>query len=169
MNAYMKNYTHSNYTSEVILNHSYGIEFETHDGFIPEYQIYDSGLIPLRDGSLRHDSIQPYEYATIPMDGKDTLSMVEKQSKVLAEHCKIDPTRSSLHVHQGQHELTPEYVIAYYKLATLLQEELYSMFPSYVKNSASVKGKDYCSPIPTLLELRKHYEKNTSSINESTK
>lgn len=143
---------------------NYLVEYETFDGYIPEYRIFNAGLIPLRDGSLRHNDIQPYEYATIPMQGKDALGYIEKQCKLLNIHCSLDAGQSSLHVHQGMHPLTFEYVVAYYSLILSIQDELYSLFPDYIRHSFELKGKDYCNSLPTFKELENYFNNGNNPI-----
>lgn len=142
------------------LKHSYGIEYETYSGRIPEYNIFRYGLMPLRDGSLAHDGIQPFEYATIPLVGKEVLPITKKHCEMLQQHCDLNASNSSLHIHQGNHTMTMEYLVAYYLTVLCIQDEIYKMFPSYVRNSASYKGKDYCKPLLSIAELERIYTEN---------
>lgn len=171
MDSYMKLFNDSEINklkSDIELNHSYGIEYETNEGFIPEYKIYKSGLIPLRDGSLKHpDGLQPFEYATIPMSGKDALKMTKYHTEILNKFCSFAGNKESLHIHQGQSVLTKEYVVAYYKLALLIQDEMYSLFPSYVKNGGDVKNKSYCAPLYSMNQLKDSYTSNCGSSDKS--
>jgi hypothetical protein len=44
--------------------YTFGLEFETAGGFIPQHQLYELGLIPLRDGSIK--GIEFTSYVTSP-------------------------------------------------------------------------------------------------------
>ena len=46
------------------LPYTFGIEFETAGGFLPQHRLYELGLIPLRDGS-----ITGIEFATVVLKG----------------------------------------------------------------------------------------------------
>lgn len=151
---YYKNILNTN--NFIYLHNSYGIEYETDNGTIPESLCLRYGLIPLRDGSLRKDGYIPYEYATIPLNGNEVFSITKKHTGLLKTYCKLNHM-SSLHFHQGNHELSKEYILAYYNTCYLLQDEIYSLFPSYVARSTEIgKDKDYCKKIHSLQELVQH-------------
>jgi hypothetical protein len=139
--------------SDVLTNlydFSWGIEFETIHGIIPERDLFKWGLIPLRDGS-----ISGFEYATLPMY-KEEVGLVKKYCDLLNENCKTD-YHCSLHVHIGGYNRSEESILALYLLNVAIEEEMYSMFPSWIKHTSKVKGKDYCNPLtvrPRILSNR---------------
>lgn len=141
------------------LNHSYGIEYETANGTIPESFCLRYGLIPLKDGSLRTANFTPYEYATIPLQNHEVFNVTKKHTELLNQYCEINH-KASLHIHQGHNvnNIDKEYIIAYYILVTNLQKEIFSLFPSFVARSSTVgKDKDYCKPLPAFKTLLNAY------------
>jgi len=130
---------------------SFGFEFETENGFIPERHLFRNGLIPLRDGSLRHDGIEPYEYTTIPLRGENGVSTLIDDVALLQKHTTIGH-RCALHLHLGGFESTKELVIAMHKVMIRIQDEVYSMFPPNYKFTSQngFKSKDYCAPIKNI-------------------
>ena len=78
---------------------SFGLEFETVSGIIPNYKLNSLPLIPLRDGSIRG-----LEYATIPLQGKLGIQALIDSVKELKKRTKYDET-CSLHLHKGSYNL----------------------------------------------------------------
>ena len=66
-------------------NHTFGIEFETSAGFMPEEECFKTGLIPLRDGS-----IGACEYSTIVLKGGVGLDLLRKQAETLKRYTVFD-------------------------------------------------------------------------------
>ena len=130
---------------------SFGFEFETENGYIPERHLFRNGLIPLRDGSLRHDNIEPYEYTTIPLSGSVGLHTLVDDVELLKKHTTIGH-KCSLHLHVGGFTPTKELVIAAHKLMIRTQDEIYSLFPSNYKFTSNngFKSKDYCAPTKNI-------------------
>jgi len=88
---------------------SWGAEIETQNGAIPERHLLYHGLIPLKDGSLRHDNIEPYEYTTIPLSGEKGLySMIDIMS--LIEKYTIVGDKCAFHLHIGGYSPSKEFV-----------------------------------------------------------
>ncbi len=130
---------------------TFGIEFETYNGQIPIRYCFKNGLIPLKDGSLRHDNINPYEYTTIPLSKEKGLHTIKDSCDLLNKYC-VNSVDGSLHIHIGSIERTKEYGVALYRLLFNLQDEIYDLFPLYFKNTSKFKnsGKDYCKPLPKI-------------------
>lgn len=128
-----------NYHS-VLGNLTFGLEFETVAGFVPDRIIYQTGLIPLRDGS-----ISGLEYVTIPLSGEKGLQTVINASKCLEKRTRYDET-CALHLHLGNIPRTPEFILAFFKLTCFLQNEMYTLFPLYKKYNFKVKNKNYSEP-----------------------
>jgi hypothetical protein len=116
-----------------INNYSFGLEFETINGFIPNRLCRKLGLIPLRDGS-----ISGLEYVTIPLEGKLGLQTVLESVRELKKRTDYD-NDCSLHLHIGNIPRTEKYFLSIYKLLFLLQDELYNMFPIYKKDNRGLK------------------------------
>ena len=134
----------SNKTFSLLKKYSFGLEFETSGGIIPEHHCKELGLIPLRDGS-----INGHEYTTIPMRGEDGINLLINQMSKLKEYCVINK-ECSVHVHFGNFPLNEKAIVNLYNLCYSLQNEMGEMFPTYIYNTAKYKkaGKDYCKKLP---------------------
>ncbi len=118
-------------------NYSFGFEFETVRGKVPERDCKKLGLIPLRDGS-----IQGLEYATIPYSGVKGVFSLIKSLKKLKRYTKED-YECSLHLHVAGLKRTPKHLLGLYKVLYLIQDDFYSAFPLYKSKKYRVKRKDY--------------------------
>lgn len=128
---------------------TFGIEFEVWNGTIPERQLSKLALIPLLDGSLRHDGIVSYEYATIPLRGGNGLYKIKKACDALSKYTEISKM-CSLHVHIGGYEVSKEMLVSLYTTVKMVEKDLYSMFPRYYRNTGHFKQKSYCGPLPNV-------------------
>ena len=134
---------------------TFGFEFETSNGMIPERHLFRNGLIPLRDGSLKHDGIEPFEYATIPLKGVSGVASLVKTAALMQKYTDISK-QCSLHLHVGSYAPSKEFVVAQHRVMLRIQDELYSMFPSNYKYTSEngFKQKDYCAPIKNVRLLK---------------
>jgi hypothetical protein len=129
------------YTIAKILNGlSFGIEFETTKGTIPKERLNHLPLIPLRDGS-----IPGLEYVTIPLSGEKGVQAAIDSITELKKRTRYDNS-CSLHLHIGNIPRTKDFLLAFYKISSFLQEEMFSMFPLYKKYNFGVKRKNYSKP-----------------------
>ena len=119
---------------------SFGLEFETVAGIIPNYKLNSLPLIPLRDGSIRG-----LEYATLPLQGKLGIQALIDSVKELKKRTEYDES-CSLHLHIGNIPRTKEFILAFYKFYSIFSEEIFSMFPLYKTENYNVKKKNYCKP-----------------------
>lgn len=126
-----------------LLKYTFGIEYETNSGYIPQDECFANGLIPLRDGS-----ISGIEYATVVMTGKDGIERVERQIDVLNKYTTFDKN-CSLHLHFGKFPVSSDAIMSLYILATLVQRDLQPYLPKYSFSTRNYKssGKDYCKPL----------------------
>ena len=85
---------------------TFGLEFETAGGFIPQHQLYELGLIPLRDGS-----ITGIEFSTVVLQGNNGLNLLKQQMEALDAHTIFDKD-CSLHIHLGNFKLSGEVLLA---------------------------------------------------------
>lgn len=138
-----------NFFDDELEDTTFGIEFEVWNGTIPEVQLSKLGLIPLLDGSLRHDGVVSYEYATIPLRGGNGLYKIKKACDALTKYTEISKM-CSLHVHIGGYEISKEMLVSLYTTVKMVEKDLYSMFPRYYKNTANFKQKNYCGPLPNV-------------------
>lgn len=77
------------------VDYTFGIEFETSSGYIPQEDLFKYGLIPLRDGS-----ISGIEYSTIVLKGNQGFNLLYKQLELLNCYTKFNK-ECALHIHFG--------------------------------------------------------------------
>ena len=139
------------YITKYLSDKSFGIEYETRNGRLHEKDCLKYGLIPVKDGSLRHNGVEPYEYATIILNTPYKIKMIPQHCALLRESCDKS-INESLHVHIGGIPQTKEYVVSLYIILLEIQDELYNLFPNNVRQTSLYKsgGKDYCKPLSGL-------------------
>ena len=135
----IKNYT------PLLENLSFGLEFETTKGHIPDRVLNQYGLIPLRDGS-----ISGIEYVTVPMEGEKGLQCTADILKELKKRTSYSDETCSLHLHLGNIPRTKEFILAFFKVGMKIQDEMFQMFPLYKKYNYHIKNKNYSAPLPTF-------------------
>ena len=150
----LKNYN-ENYNPEIsqniknyaplLENLSFGLEFETTKGHIPDRVLNQYGLIPLRDGS-----ISGIEYVTVPMEGEKGLQCAADILKELKKRTSYSDETCSLHLHLGNIPRTKEFILAFFKVGMKIQDEMFQMFPLYKKYNYHIKNKNYSAPLPTF-------------------
>lgn len=121
---------------------TFGVEYETIVGMLPNRFVNKLGLIPLRDGS-----IDGLEYVTVPLKGHIGLQTILDINKELKKRTSYDNS-CSLHLHIGNIPRTEEFFLALFKVLFLVQDEVYSMFPHYKKENYDIKRKHYTKPLP---------------------
>jgi len=148
--------------SSILKNFSFGLEFETTAGVVPERILNETGLIPLRDGS-----ISGIEYVTVPMQGAKGLQTIINAAKELSKRTTYNDS-CALHQHIGNIPRTKEFILAFFKLTCAIQDEIYTMFPLYKKYNFRLKNKNYSKPYP-IFELISQMDCciNNNNINEN--
>lgn len=136
------------------LKYSFGLEFETSMGYVPEDLCFRDGLIPLRDGS-----ITGLEYSTVVMKGDMGLSLLSQQLDTLRKYTAFNK-ECSLHIHLGGFPLEPKYLYRVYLLCRTLESEIGRLVPPETFHSANYKanGKDYCMQLPSFKSFDSLYE-----------
>lgn len=129
-------------------DYTFGLEFETSTGIIPEEICFRDGLIPLRDGSISGN-----EYSTVVMKGNEGFNLLYQQLKTLRKYTRFDK-ECSLHIHIGGFPLNPDKILSLYNLCYALQYQFKNVLPAYTFNTAKYKssGKDYCKLLPRSFE-----------------
>lgn len=142
------------YTLSKYLHYSFGIEFETSMGYIPENICFRDGLIPLRDGS-----ISGLEYSTVVLSGNDGLNLLKQQCESLDKYTFFNK-ECSLHMHFGGYPLDPKAIFILYNLCCSLELDIKQHTPQYTFNTARYKesGKDYCKELPRFATFNSLYE-----------
>jgi len=122
---------------------SFGFEFETNRGKIPNYRIMNSGLVPLRDGS-----ITGIEYATVPLSGKSGIVDLEEMCTLLQRYTTFTE-QESLHLHIGNIPTGKRFIGYLYTMCCILEKDIFSIFPKYYAQTSKfkAKGKDYNMPL----------------------
>lgn len=136
------------------LDYTFGLEFETSEGYIPEDKCYRDGLIPLRDGS-----ITGVEYSTIVLKGNKGISLLHQQLETLKEYTVFNK-ECSLHIHLGGYPLDSKKIYNLYRVCKSLESELEGILPSYTFNSSEYKdnGKDYCKKLKSYSNFNAMYK-----------
>lgn len=136
------------------MDYTFGLEFETSQGYIPEHLCFRDGLIPLRDGS-----ISGLEYSTVVLRGNDGLSLLKQQVDTLREYTNFNK-ECSLHIHFGNFPLDPNKLFRLYKLCKKLEDDINCLVPPYTFTSNLYKenGKDYCKRLPVYRNFDQMYE-----------
>ena len=154
--------------AKLLGNLSYGLEIETCNGYLPPNLLGPLGIVPLKDGSLRDENgREPYEYTTVPLTGEIGLETIKLQFEELNKRCEINQ-KCSLHIHIGGiSKRSPEFVVALYKLAYNIQDEIFQMFPDY-KSYPEKYGlhKNYCNKLPDLGLNNIKFNKNNITPSE---
>lgn len=137
---------------KIIGDKSFGLEIETSLGHIPKHLLKHTGLVPLRDGSIRG-----LEYTTVPLEGLKGISTLRSIFQEVNKRCETDE-QCSLHIHFGKFPCTKKSVTSLYTLCYRLQNELFEIVPPYKRDLryfANKRGnegrlKDHCKPLPGL-------------------
>lgn len=136
------------------LTHSFGLEFETSMGYLPEDLCFRDGLIPLRDGS-----INGLEYSTVVMEGDSGLSLLKQQLDTLRKYTAFNK-ECSLHIHLGNLTLESDVIYRIYLLCKVLEPSIERLVPPKTFRSSEYKanGKDYCMKLPSYRNFGQLYE-----------
>lgn len=121
------------------LPYTFGLEFETAGGFLPQHQLYELGLIPLRDGS-----ISGIEFSTVVLQGNMGLNLLKQQIEALDKHTIFDKD-CSLHIHFGNFRLNGDVLLNVNNL--FCNSDLKIYLPDYTFSTHLYKSnqdKNYC-------------------------
>lgn len=121
--------------------YTFGLEFETAGGYLPQHQLYELGLIPLRDGS-----ITGIEFTTVVLQGNKGLNLLKQQMETL-DTCTIFDKDCSLHIHLGNFKLSGEVLLTLNNL--FCGCDLYKYLPMLTFAThmyKTNKEKNYCEP-----------------------
>lgn len=137
------------------LKYTFGVEFESYSGYIPESLCFRDGLIPLRDGSLDGG----IEYSTIVLDGNYGLNLLNQQIDTLNEYTLFNK-ECSLHFHFGNFPVNDIYIWSLYLIWQQVNPSLNNILPRYTYNTAYYKKseKEYCKQMPSFNTFNELYE-----------
>ena len=136
------------------IKYTFGIEYETACGMIPEHLCFRDGLIPLRDGS-----ITGVEYSTTVLKKENGINLIRQQLETLNEYTEFNK-ECALHMHLGGFPVRGSYTFSLYSLFFLLQEDIKKYCNEWVYNTSQYKNsrKDYCKRLPEFESFREMYE-----------
>lgn len=124
------------------LKYTFGLEFETSMGYIPQEKCFRDGLIPLRDGS-----ISGIEYSTVVLEGNRGLNLLKQELDTLKEYTMFNK-ECALHIHMGGFPVDPISIYALYSLWYVVERDLvsYGYVPGLTFSTGKYKAnnKDYC-------------------------
>lgn len=127
------------------LKYTFGLEFETSMGYIPQEVCFRDGLIPLRDGS-----ISGIEYSSVVLEGNRGLNLLKQELDTLNTYTKFNK-ECALHIHMGGYPVNPVAIYALYGLWYAFERDLegHGYIPRYSFATAQYKanGKDYCKKL----------------------
>lgn len=131
------------WASKYLKNFSFGFEFETSCGYIPQMECFRNGLIPLRDGS-----ISGLEYSTVVLRGNEGLNLLHQQLEQLKKHCTFNK-ECSLHIHVGGFPVRRQDIFNLYKVAKVFEKKIAPYMPKWTFSTRYYKetGKDYCKKL----------------------
>ena len=111
--------------------YSTGYEIETSAGYMPQYVAKRLNVHCVYDGSIRDDNGNKRvggEYVTGVLRGDAGYKHLYEIMKELSKRCVINKT-CSFHVHVGGADYSKQTIVALWKLAQMLEDELYDMMP----------------------------------------
>ncbi len=133
---------------------TFGVEIEVQRGCISDHLRNRHGAVLCRDGSLNGGA----EVVTIPLSGAKGLQTLVNLANDLRYRTEIG-LECSFHIHFGNLATDKLSIIALYRLARIVQNELFTMFPYYKTDHNGVKQKNYTKK---LLKLNINALKDTS-------
>lgn len=137
--------------------YTFGLEFETSSGIVPEDICFRDGLIPLRDGSITGN-----EYSTVILRGNNGFNLLKQQLNTLKEYTRFNK-ECSLHMHFGNFPLEPDKIFNLYLICRKLEPTIEQIIPSYSFYTSKYKasGKDYCKKLFSVSDFDQLYYKLT--------
>lgn len=125
------------YKAAKYLKYTFGIEFETSAGAVPQHELIPNGLIPLRDGS-----ISGVEYATTVLRGNVGLNLLKQQTTLFKKWCTFNRD-CALHIHFGAYPEDPNFLVRMNNL--FVQLDINKYLPAYTFETYKYKsnGKNY--------------------------
>lgn len=137
------------------LKYTFGLEFETSQGYIPQDICLSKGLIPLRDGS-----ITGIEYSTTVLQGNLGLNLLREQIEALKKYTEFNK-ECALHIHFGGFPVKEKYLLCLAELWRVVENRLErsNIVPPFTFRTSAYKqnGKDYCKYTPAFKDFEDMY------------
>lgn len=139
---------------EILMNKTFGAEFETSSGMPPLPELIRNGLSVVTDGS-----IEGYEFCTVVLDNDKGLSTFFNGIELLNTYCSIN-RNCSTHLTIGNLPTNKKFIVSLYVLIRHIQEEMFQLFPSGASNPVEtrIKNKGYADKLPPLVHFNKILE-----------
>lgn len=158
VNNYLKQLPSPKLAFEQLCPFTFGLEYETSTGVIPEEECFMKGLIPLRDGSITGN-----EYTTTVLNGNKGLQLIHEQINILNQYTEFNKD-CAVHIHFGKYPLQPNAILILNNLCAILTDQLLTVTPAYTFYTHRYKanGKDYCKPLDWYNSFEQMYKDLTS-------
>lgn len=151
---------------KALAGQTFGIEIEAIAGGLPTYVLNQCGVQICRDGSLGGENgEQGPEYVTVPMSGAKGLQNIINLSKEIGKRNTLN-YNCSVHIHFGNIRKDRSFLIALYKAAVSIQNDMFKMFPFYKNDEIKYAGKqkNYCKKLKNIIS---NYEGSTKEDYET--
>lgn len=120
------------------LKYTFGVELEVNRGNIPFWMAARKYNIScIRDGSLNSGE-GGAEYVTGILVGDNGLKHLQEICQLLSHRCTVDRS-CGMHIHLGGINFSNEFIVNSYKLALLLEDEIFSTLPKSRRENAYCK------------------------------
>lgn len=141
------------------LNYTFGLEFETDGGYIPQSQCFINGLIPLRDGS-----IPGLEYSTTVLKGSEGINQLKMALCDLRKFTGYN-RNCSLHMHLGGYPLDEKKIWKLYKFIYKFQFLIQPYISEHAFETSYFKDnhKDYCKRLPLYRSFNQFFKSITDN------
>lgn len=127
------------------IKYTFGIELEVSRGFIPKWKAARGlNILCIKDGSIDGgaDNGGP-EYVTGILTGDTGINHLQKICQELSKRTLVNST-CGIHIHLGNIDFTPKFLVNSYRLALILENEIFSTLPlSRRKNRYCKKLKKF--------------------------
>lgn len=145
------------------LKYTFGLEYETSKGFIPEEKCFQNGLIPVYDGS-----INGLEYTSIVLNNNTITTLLRKQLEDLSLYTEFNRD-CSLHIHCGGYPVNIEAVYTLYLICLSIENDLTLYNCPAVFNTDLYKqtGKNYCKAYKEKLSYTEFCKAMSDGISTS--
>jgi hypothetical protein len=147
------------------IKYTFGVELETATGALPNYLEPQFNLICEKDGSVFSDDSNKTqenkygaEYVTGVLKGDNGLFTLKRILEEIQKRCTINTT-CGLHVHIGDIPNSKHFTISLFKLATMVQKDLFKMLPKSRLNN------EYCRLLPSNLNFNFNSVKDMFDFN----
>lgn len=121
------------------LKYKFGVEIEVSRGFIPSWKAHRMYNIScVRDGSVNAEEGGGGEYVTGILTGDTGVNHLQNICLELSKRTKVNKS-CGIHLHLGGFDFTKQFLVNSYRLALLLEDEIFSTLPESRRNNPYCK------------------------------